>query len=571
MNRVVIVAAVIALWVLGIETKLVYLQIYQHADLVARARPAGTRSRRRPSAATLSIAAAASLATSVDADTIYAVPGNRERRRRDRDICDALGDCDAKDRQSLVEKLGQHKAFAGATGRAGSGAARRRVESGRDRLHQEASVSTNKELAAHLLGWVGIDNTRLTASATPRSADPRQGRHHPVHTDARRHAFSRFERRRRRDQHRLTIDEYYGIAERELPTACSRTAPRQHRHHHEPAPARFSRWRTSRPSIERLPRLRRRRPAQPRGQDICEPGSTFKMVTASAAIEEKVLPLDSIIDVSGGQLHGSRVVRHARLRAVVHRRHRQVEQRRRDQDRLQGRHRPAEPMRALRVRTPCHDFPGESPGIVWRPDKWTDSALASVSMGYRVGVTRYELAAVSSVANGGQYVGRVIPRVARTTAATSSGRRYPPHDQRRHRGDDDRDHGRGRQRGTGRRRRFRLHDRGQDRHPAKLVNGHYSASDWNASFVGFVPSRDPAVAIIVVTDSPHNKGAPAAGLAPVFEIAGRRSYLGVGPDQSASPFSSPVTTRRRRAARQQAARSSASSRTDLRHVRICMA
>jgi membrane peptidoglycan carboxypeptidase len=37
----------------------------------------------------------------------------------------------------------------------------------------------------------------------------------------------------------------------------------------------------------------------------------------------------------------------------------------------------------------------------------------------------------------------------------------------------------------------------------KLVDGHYSKSDYNASFVGFIPSRNPAVAIIVVTDSPR--------------------------------------------------------------------
>src|SRR4029078_13563662 len=44
-------------------------------------------------------------------------------------------------------------------------------------------------------------------------------------------------------------------------------------------------------------------------QDLYEPGSTFKIVTASAAIEEKVLPLDAPVDVSGGQIHiGNRVV-----------------------------------------------------------------------------------------------------------------------------------------------------------------------------------------------------------------------------------------------------------------------
>ena len=41
---------------------------------------------------------------------------------------------------------------------------------------------------------------------------------------------------------------------------------------------------------------------------------------------------------------------------------------------------------------------------------------------------------------------------------------------------------------------------------AKLVNGRYSTSDYNASFVGFVPSRKPALTIIVVIDSPHGNG-----------------------------------------------------------------
>src|SRR5262249_5703214 len=66
------------------------------------------------------------------------------------------------------------------------------------------------------------------------------------------------------------------------------------------------------------------------------------------------------------------------------------------------------------------DFPGENPGIVWTPDKWTESALASVSMGYQVGVTPLQMvAAISSVARGGEYV---EPRVVR--AVYQNGRRY---------------------------------------------------------------------------------------------------------------------------------------------------
>src|SRR4029453_8142311 len=41
---------------------------------------------------------------------------------------------------------------------------------------------------------------------------------------------------------------------------------------------------------------------------------------------------------------------------------------------------------------------------------------------------------------------------------------------------------------------------------AKLENGHYQKSDYNASFVGFLPSRKPRLMILVVIDSPHGNG-----------------------------------------------------------------
>ena len=85
-------------------------------------------------------------------------------------------------------------------------------------------------------------------------------------------------------------------------------------------------------------------------QDLYEPGSTFKVVTASAAIEEQVMPVDAPIDTSRG-LHPDRL---ARRPLTTHNYgmlsftdvHRQVEQRRRDQDRLQARHRAPERLRA---------------------------------------------------------------------------------------------------------------------------------------------------------------------------------------------------------------------------------
>jgi membrane peptidoglycan carboxypeptidase len=81
---------------------------------------------------------------------------------------------------------------------------------------------------------------------------------------------------------------------------------------------------------------------------------------------------------------------------------------------------------------------------------------------------------------------------------------------------------------------------------AKLVHGHYSTTEWNASFVGFVPSRNPVVAIIVVTDSPHGSSGHTGGMvsAPVFKRIAEATlrYLGVGPSINPDP---PVLVARR--------------------------
>jgi cell division protein FtsI (penicillin-binding protein 3) len=184
------------------------------------------------------------------------------------------------------------------------------------------------------------------------------------------------------------------------------------------------------------------------------------------------------------------------------------------------------------------DFPSESPGIVWSPEKWTDLARAEVSMGYQVAVTPLQIvAAVGSVANGGVYM---EPRVIR--AVDSGGRRYviPPKEVRRIVSVDTAaamtaimegvvadEHG------TAPKAQIAgFTVAGKTGTAAKLVGGRYSHSEYNASFVGFVPSRDPAIAIVVVVDSPHGPNRYFGGTvsAPIFKRIAEASlrYLGVG-------------------------------------------
>ena len=113
------------------------------------------------------------------------------------------------------------------------------------------------------------------------------------------------------------------------------------------------------------------------------------------------------------------------------------------------------------------DFPGETTGIVWDPRKLDNSALASMSMGYQVGVTPLQMvAAVSSVANGGDLIQPRVVRAldSRRQARRSEADRPRPDDLERHRRHAHRHHGADRRAWNGDLRAGRgLHHRRQNR------------------------------------------------------------------------------------------------------------
>jgi membrane peptidoglycan carboxypeptidase len=168
------------------------------------------------------------------------------------------------------------------------------------------------------------------------------------------------------------------------------------------------------------------------------------------------------------------------------------------------------------------DFPGESPGIVWEPSKLNDSALASVSMGYQVGVTPLQMVtAVSSVANGGELV---QPRVVR--AVIRDGHRTPvPRKVVRRTITPSTAavltrimEGVVEQGGTATRASIDGYTvAGKTGTAQKLVNGRYSRTDYNTSFVGFVPSRKPVFTIVVVVDTPRVYRYGGLVAAPIFK------------------------------------------------------
>ncbi|HKB12102.1 MAG TPA: penicillin-binding protein [Vicinamibacterales bacterium] len=559
-QRVMVVAALLAVWVAGIEAKLVYLQVFKRADLLARAERQQERTQPSPAKrGDILDRHGRVLATSVDADTIYAVPTEIDDAvAAARRLCDALHDCDRRERQSIAERLGQRKAFAYVRRQVAPDQARRVADLNLDGIgftKESKRFYPNKELAAHLLGWVGIDNKGLGGIESTYDSQIRgKAGTILIHTDARRHAFAREERPPTAGSSiELTVDEYLQhVAERELHrgvvenVALGGSAIIMNPHTGEILA--MANEPTFNPNAYRdFDEVDRRN----RGiQDLYEPGSTFKVVTASAAIEEKVLSTEALIDTNPGRLRiGARVITDdaGRNNGVLSFTNVIVKSSNIGAVKIGFRVGTERMSRFVSLygfgRQVSPDFPAENPGIVWRPEKWTDTALASVSMGYQVAVTPLQMAAaVSSVANGGIYV---EPRVIR--AVYRDGRRYQlnPKVVRRTVSADtaatltaimervvtD---------GTAKRAQIPGYTiAGKTGTAQKLINGRYSHSDHNASFVGFIPSRAPELAVVVVIDSAKGRNGDHGGTvaAPIFRSIAESAlqYLGIPPTLNPNP------------------------------------
>lgn len=560
-----VAAAALVLWVAAIEARLVVLQVVQHADLVARAE--------RQQMSTVPAPAKRGeifdrnghlLAYSVDADTIYAVPTEiSDPENTTAALCEALDDCNRKTREELKERLSQQRAFVYVRRRATPMQARRVAALELDGIgfrKESKRFYPNRELAAHLLGYVGVDNVGLAGleATYDKTVRGREGKL-LVQTDARRHVFSRLDRSPTSGGSiELTIDEQLQyIAEREVragvDAARADGGAAVIMDPHTGEILAMASWPTFNPNdYSTAPETARRNRAV---QDLYEPGSTFKLVTASAAIEERVIRPTDMVDVTAGMIRfGGRVI--------------------------DDMHRYTEPLSfadviikssnvgAIKVglrlgaermglyirrfgfgRPSSPDFPGESPGIVWESSKLNDSALASVSMGYQIAVTPLQMAAAASViANGGTLY---EPHVVRAIVKGQQRTIIPPNVVRRailpetaitltdimERVVAD---------GTAKGARLVSYTvAGKTGTADKLVNGRYSPYQQNVSFVGFVPSRNPVLTVIVMVDSPRVGGDTGGAIAaPIFKRLADASLrrLGVTPTINPAP---PVIVARR--------------------------
>jgi cell division protein FtsI (penicillin-binding protein 3) len=567
-RRLAVAATALILWSVAIEARLVYLQIVQRDELAARAARQQSQTVETPAKrGDILDRHGRMLAYTVDAETVYAVPTEiNDAGRTAAALCGALADCSVTERQALAERIRKGRHFVYVRRQISPEQARRIAAlelDGVDFIKEHRRFYPNKHLASHLLGYVGIDNAGLNGieGTYDRLIKGEAGKV-LVQTDARRHAFSRVEKPPTAGASlELTIDKYLQhVAERELRAgvvgagAAGGSAVVM-----DPMTGEIlalANYPTFNPNAynEFDDDDRRNRAIQ----DLYEPGSTFKIVTAGAALEENVVTPDTLVETGPGRIRfGSQVIDEDKGHNYGTLSFRDVIVRSSNVGSIKvglriGAGRMSDYVQRFGFGRPLSpDFRGESPGIVWASSRLTDRALASVSMGYQIGVTPLQMAsAVSVVANGGELL---QPRAVRTVIR--GGTRIPVPRKSLGRAINagvaaeltaimesvvvD---------GTGKNAQVAGYTiAGKTGTANKVVNRRYSNTDFNVSFVGFAPSRQPQFTIVVVVDSPRAPGVSPYGgavAAPIFQKIAEAAlrHRGVPPSINAP---SPVLVARR--------------------------
>jgi len=267
--------------------------------------------------------------------------------------------------------------------------------------------------------------------------------------------------------------------------------------------------------------------------DLFEPGSVFKIVTASAALEEKKVTEEDVFFCENGAYKiGGRILHdhtsHGNLtfRQVIEESSNigtvKIAQ-------LLGPDTLYRYLRAFGFGSKLGvDLAGEISGMISPVRAWSKTSMTAIPIGQEVGVTTLQLAsAISVIANGGQLMkpyiidsvrdnqGQIIkqnkPVLIRKVISVDTAMRI----KKILTGVVEE--------GTGRLAKVSgFSAAGKTGTAQKLeANGTYSHSKFVASFIGFVPAEDPLLTIVVTIDEPHPVYFGGVVAAPVFQkVAG---------------------------------------------------
>lgn len=406
-----------------------------------------------------------------------------------------------------------------------------------------------QELAAHLLGFVGMDDRGLEGLELQYDASLAGKPKWVVRQqDALGRPIFREEvgESEGRDLH-LTIDEVIQyVAERELEAAVAKSkAAGGSAIVMDPftgeilALANSPTFNPNRYADFPLPSRRNRAVA-----DYYEPGSAFKIVVGAGALEERLVRPWDLFNGDGGaiQVAGVTIRDHERFGSLTF------------SEVLAHSSNVGAIKVGMKLGRSLYynyisgfgfgnlsgvDLPGETPGMIRRPKDWSSLSLASLSIGQELSVSPLQmLVAVSAVANGGTLI---RPHVARSVTSADGKviREIGPVRLRRVIAEETAKTLTGILKGvvtegTGKAAAvegFEVAGKTGTSQKLDRATGRYSRQKLVASFVGFVPAEHPRLAIIVVIDEPKILQWGGSIAAPTFREITRESlnHLRISP------------------------------------------
>jgi cell division protein FtsI (penicillin-binding protein 3) len=427
-------------WACIIAARLFWLQIVRHAEYIDRAQRQQQRTFEvAPRRGVLYDRNLHELAMTVQADSIYAVPTEIDDKQATAKALAKIVHTDPQDTQTseeqIANRLDSGHGFAWVARRVSPDASTAVKALNLKGIYFQKEFQRfypDNEIAAQVLGYVGVDDNGL-GGLEQKFESQLHGAPGRMYTaiDARRRILGSSEHDPEPGQNlQLTIDENIQfLAERaldhamQLTGAANGTVVVQDVHTGEILALAI------RPTFN--PNLfRRTTPALLRNHavsDVYEPGSTFKLVAYSAALDQHLISPDDPIDCQGGKITLAGRVIHDN----------------------QGEHYGVIPLhQALEVSSDVaavklalkvgpdrfyqyvRDFgfgarsgvelPGETRGLLRPVNKWSGSSIGSIAIGQEVAVTPIQLVSmVSTIANGGVYLPPHILMPGQVTGATN--------------------------------------------------------------------------------------------------------------------------------------------------------
>jgi cell division protein FtsI/penicillin-binding protein 2 len=575
-TRIIVVAALAAIWTGAVFGRLAYLQLFRYSEYYSRAQ--------HQQRLIVDVGASRAeifdrnmnpLAMSVPVDSAFAVPSEIA----DPDmVARLIGKVLEVPADDIATKIASSHSFAWI--------ARKLPPEKADRIaalnlrgiyfqREGGRFYPKRELAAHVLGYVDIDEKGLGGIeySLDDSIRSKPGKMLILADAHRRWYDSNDKAPDTGTSVVLTLDEKIQyIAEKELAQAMHETGAKTGtvivENPNSGELLAVANWPTFNPNAAKdsPPDARVDRAAS----SLYEPGSVFKIVTLSAAIDQGVTNPDEVVDCQNGAIYiaGHRIRDHKAYGLLTVS---QILAYSSDVGAIKVGLRLGAPkfydyIRDFGFGQPTGvDLPGESRGKLRRLENWTPVSVGSISMGQEVGVTPLQMiSAVSAMANGGLIVrphvirefrhgnqitepaeAQQLPRrVIKETTAASMRRMLEGVVLE----------------GTGKKAKLDGYTSAGKTGTAQKYDpdtGRYSTHDLIASFVGFAPLNTPAITIYVQLDSPAGAHEGGQVGAPVFKRVAQQvlAYLDV-------PRDVPVAAQTLRASRAPAAQEKDDNLTD---------